>query len=291
MGAALVRVDVVDEREHVLLVARVVAHRQLDGHVGVGVFDHDGVLQEALARLVEVVHELGQAALGVVGLDAQLLIVLALVGQRDRDALVEVGQLAHPGRQRVEAVDGVEEDRGVGLEQDGRAGLLAVGHVADAPQRLGRVAALEGHLEHALVAPDGHLQPVAQRVHAAHADAVQAARDLVGVLVELAAGVEHRHHDLDGRLALGRVHRDRDAAAVVGDRDRVVTVDHDLDVVAVAGERLVDRVVDDLVDQVVQPTHAHVADVHGRPLADGPPGLRAPGCCRRRSRRARPAAR
>ena len=37
---------------------------------------------------------------------------------------------------------------------------------------------------------------------------------------------------------------------------------------AVAGQRLVDRVVDDLVDEVVQPADAGRADVHAGPLAD-----------------------
>ncbi len=97
---------------------------------------------------------------------------------------------------------------------------------------------------------------------------MEPAGDLVGVLVELAARVEYGHHHLDGRLPFGRVHLDRDAPAVVGDGDRVVFVDRDLDVVAVAGERLVDRVVDDLVDEVVEPAHAHVADVHRGALAD-----------------------
>ena len=123
--------------------------------------------------------------------------------------------------------------------------------------------------EHAAVAADLDVEPVRERVDAAHADAVEAAGDLVGVLVELAARVEDGHHDLDGRLALGRVHLDRDAAAVVDDGDRVVLVDRDLDVVAVARERLVDGVVHDLVDEVVQPAHADVADVHAGPLADG----------------------
>ena len=43
-----------------------------------------------------------------------------------------------------------------------------------------------------------------------------------------------------------------DAAAVVDDGHRVVDVDRDVDLIAVAGERLVDRVVDDLVDEVMQ---------------------------------------
>ena len=60
---------------------------------------------------------------------------------------------------------------------------------------------------------------------------------------------------------------DRDAAAVVDDRDRVVDVQRDVDLVAVPGQRLVDRVVDDLVDEVMQPGRAGRADVHRRPLA------------------------
>ncbi len=54
-----------------------------------------------------------------------------------------------------------------------------------------------------------------------------------------------------------------DAAAVVDHRDRVVDVDGDVDLAAVAGQRLVDGVVDHLVDEVVQPGLAGGADVHG----------------------------
>jgi hypothetical protein len=49
------------------------------------------------------------------------------------------------------------------------------------------------------------------------------------------------------------VHVHGDATPVVHDRDGVVEVDRDLDVAAEAGLGLVDRVVDDLVDEVVQP--------------------------------------
>jgi two-component system cell cycle sensor histidine kinase/response regulator CckA len=61
----------------------------------------------------------------------------------------------------------------------------------------------------------------------------------------------------------------RDAAAVVDDRDRVVGVERgDDDVVAVAGQRLVDGVVDDLEHHVVQAgAVVGVADVHAGPLA------------------------
>jgi hypothetical protein len=99
---------------------------------------------------------------------------------------------------------------------------------------------------------------------------VQAAGDLVAAAVaELAAGVQDGQHDLDGRLALLLHDRDRDAAAVVGDRDGVVRMDRHRDRVAVAGQRLVDGVVHDLVDEMVQTTDAGRADVHPGTLAHG----------------------
>ena len=65
------------------------------------------------------------------------------------------------------------------------------------------------------------------------------------------------------------VHRDGDAAAVVGDLDAAVAEDLDVDPAGVTGHRLVDRVVDDLPDQVVQTALTGGADVHARTFADG----------------------
>ena len=53
-----------------------------------------------------------------------------------------------------------------------------------------------------------------------------------------------------------------DLAAAVGEQC-------DADPGAVSGHRLVDRVVDDFPNQVMQPRHAHAADVHPRTLAHG----------------------
>src|SRR6266849_7144841 len=60
---------------------------------------------------------------------------------------------------------------------------------------------------------------------------------------------------------------DRDAAAVVFDRDLVIAQDDEVDFSTVAGERLVDRVVDYLVDQVMKPALGGVADIHPGALA------------------------
>ena len=64
------------------------------------------------------------------------------------------------------------------------------------------------------------------------------------------------------------MHVDRDATAVVVDLDAAVGEQGDHDPVGVAGQRLVHRVVHHLDEQVMEPPHVRIADVHGRALAD-----------------------
>ena len=114
-----------------------------------------------------------------------------------------------------------------------------------------------------------HLQPLAQRVDDGSADAVQTARDLVTAAAELAAGVQHGIDDLQRGLAGLLLDVDGDAAAVVADTDAVAGLNHDLDVFAVTGQRLIDGVVHDLIDQVVQTAGAGGADIHAGTFAYG----------------------
>src|SRR5690606_31661431 len=123
------------------------------------------------------------------------------------------------------------------------------------------------------VATHGEPQPARQRIDARDTDAVQAARDLVAVLVELAAGVQLGQRDLGGRAArlvlVVHLDLDRDAPTVVADRDRIVRVDGDDDLVAMPRERFVDGVVDDFEHQVVQAGPVGgIPDVHARALSD-----------------------
>ena len=98
---------------------------------------------------------------------------------------------------------------------------------------------------------------------------MQAAGHLVaGILAaELAAGVEDGVNNGDSGQAGIRLDIHGDAAAVIRDLNDVVLEDLDLNVVAVTGQRLVDGVVHDLIDQMVQAALAGRADIHARALA------------------------
>ena len=120
------------------------------------------------------------------------------------------------------------------------------------------------------VAPDAQDERRRERIDDGDPDAVQAAGDLVGILVEFSARVQLGHDDLGRGDALFVVDAGRNAAAVVADGAGAVGVQRDGHELGVAGERLVDRIVHDLVDHVMQARSVvGVADIHARPFAHG----------------------
>ncbi len=157
------------------------------------------------------------------------------------------------------------ENRSVGLEGDDGASVLALAD--DLHLRRGRALAVSLFVDLAAAVDLGDEQS-RKRVHARYAHAVQTARDLIAALVELTARMEHRKHHFESRFALFLVVVGRDSSTVVLDGYRVVFVYGDLYVRAVACQRLVDRVVDHLVNQMVKTLFADVAYIHGRTFAD-----------------------
>ena len=85
------------------------------------------------------------------------------------------------------------------MKGDLGAALLGL---ADHLQRVQRVAAAIGLAEDLAVAADLQFQLLRQGVDHRDADAVQTAGDLVGVVVELAAGMQHGQHHFGRRFAL-----------------------------------------------------------------------------------------
>ena len=262
--AALGGVDIVCEGDEGLLIAVVVLQGELRDGLALRAGEVDHVLVHGGLVLVEVAHILADAAL--VAEDVPLLPALALVADVDGEAGVQKGLLAHAGVQHVVVVDDLVEHLGVGLEAHG--GAVAVG-LAEHMDGLDDLAAGELHAVALSLLVDLDLEPLAQRVDDRSADAVQAAGDLVAAAAELAAGVQHGEHDLEGAFAGLLLDVHGDAAAVVADADDVALLDDDLDGGAEARQSLVDGVVHDLVDQMVQAGGRGRADIHARPFAHG----------------------
>jgi len=257
VGAALMGVDVVGEREDRLHVGAVPLHGNLDLALLALALEVDDLLVHGLLRAVHEADEVLDAALGV---ELGPLLTLALVDEDDSQPPRQERRLLQALGQHGARPLKLIEDLGVGQEGDRRAGLVT--RDAHGLQVADWHAARELLAPDLAVALDFAYQPFGQRVHHRDAHPVQAARDLVAAAAELAAGMELRQHDGYRWQALVGHHVDRDARAVVAHGDRVVRVEDDLDVVAAAGKSLVDRVVDHLVDEVMEAPLARGADVH-----------------------------
>src|SRR6266571_6157557 len=261
MGPALDRVDVVDEREDGLIVAIVILHRDFDeGSVGL-LREPDRIRMERILRAVDPLDVLGDASLELEHVPA----VVELVHDDDPKAGVQEGQLPQARRQDVVVeLDGLE-DLGIREEGDDRPGAF---RRSDDLEVRGFLATREPHPVFLAVPLHADLEPLAQAIDDGETDAVQPAGHAVHLPLELPAAVHPRQNDLDARRAVLRMDVDRDPTAVVRHGDGSVRVQGDLDFLAEARHRLVDRVVDDFVDQVVEAACVDRADVHRWPFSD-----------------------
>ena len=186
-----------------------------------------------------------------------------LDGQRHREAGAEHGlgaqQMAQPRSRDLRRV----EVGGVRQKVDGRAGV-APAHRIHLLQRASGHAGLETLTMDAAVLLHLHHEPLGERVHHGHADSVQAAREAVALVVELAAGVQLGEDEFDAGEPVFGVDVHGHAAPVVHHFDGTVVVERDVDVGAEAVQHFVDAVVHDFLNEMVG---AAGVRVHARPTA------------------------
>ncbi len=82
---------------------------------------------------------------------------------------------------------------------------------------------------------------------------MQATGESVAAVAELAAGVQAREDQLHAADLLLRMHVHGHAAPIIGHLERLILVQRDADGLAMPRDGLIDRVVDDLVGQVIRP--------------------------------------
>ena len=98
-------------------------------------------------------------------------------------------------------------------------------------------------------------------------DTVQTAARLVRIVVKLAARVQGREHDSLRCHALF-MHLHRNTASIVPDGAGSVRLQRHADLGTGARQVLIDRVVHDLIDQVIQSLRSHTSYIHTRTLTD-----------------------
>ena len=134
----------------------------------------------------------------------------------------------------------------------------------------------EGGLRHAVliellpkfaVAANSQLKLFGKGINNRYANTVQSTGNLVAVVVEFAAGVQHRHNHFRRRNPFA-VHFGRYATAVIRYADGLAHMDNHANLITVPRKRLIDRVVHKLEHHMMQACAViGVADIHTRALA------------------------
>ena len=281
VGTTLDGVDIVDVGVYVLVEVGIVHDGYLYRRTVLIRTQVDHLRDKRRTVAVDVTHELLQALLRVELLTLafghlhaileRMLLHHALILEHDLNTSIQEGQLAHTVCQDLPLVGRHGEDGIVRPELHERTGLtllpvadsLVLGDHMYRRERFTLLVVLSMDLAVAIHL-DVHLG--GECIHAAHTHTVQTAGHFVGVLIELTAGMQHGHHDLQGRLMLLRMHIHRDTTTVILHRDRIVLIDVNSYLRAETCQGLVDRVVHHLINQVVQALLRDVADVHRRTL-------------------------
>ncbi len=81
---------------------------------------------------------------------------------------------------------------------------------------------------------------------------MQTTGDFIGILVELTTGMQLGHDDFRSRNAFTGMNIRRNAAAVVGDRNRSLGIERDRDDIGVTRKGFVNGIVHDFVDHMMQ---------------------------------------
>jgi len=117
------------------------------------------------------------------------------------------------------------------------------------------------------VPPDLQLYKLGQGVDDRKADAMKSSGDLVRPIIEFPSRMELHHDHFHGGPFLFLVEIDGDPPAIISHRDTVIEMNDDIDAMTVSGQGFIDAVVNQFMDEMMEPFDSGISDIHGRPLS------------------------
>src|SRR5712692_3788354 len=215
-----------------------------------------------VSTLVQVLNEFGYAA-AIVEL-VRAFRLFTFVVNRDANSFVEKSLFSQTLRELVKTEFDRVKNLSVRFEGDLRPALPRLAswcEMGDGDPAFVYLLVCQA------VTPDFQVQRLRKKVDDRNANAVQSAGNLVSVGVELAASVKFGHYDFGSGLLFLLHHIDGNAAAVVHYRNGMIKMNSYFNGVAESRQSLVNRVIDDFVNQMMQAQLACGSDIHRRSFA------------------------
>ena len=190
-----------------------------------------------------------------------------IILQFNLDALIEKGQLPDTMLQRFIAVDRFRKDRVIRPEMDACSRILGITFPFYI-KRTNGLTLTELNAINLAVFFDLDFHASAQSVDTGNTNSMKTAGDLITAIAKFTASVQDGHNNFNGRFA-DLMHFNRNPAPIIDDGDAVIFSDFNKDMVTVTGQGLIDRVIDDFINQMMEPTGTDTADIHAWPFANG----------------------
>ena len=235
-----------------------------------GLFVVADLLVQRFFRRVQVANEVNDAALVFeddwLGMGTFWTFVL----ESNLKALIKKGHHLKALEQGLRSEDRFVENGGIGPETNRGAGSTLRGLAANLKFGGEFPAVGEVHVVAVVRVVDLDLDSLRQCIHDGNTHAMQTAGNFVTGAAEFAARVEHGENDL------GRAHAlhlrigmfiDRNASAVVDDFATPIGQQRDFNTRGMSGHCFIDRVVDDLIDQMMQARWTGRTDIHAGSFA------------------------
>ena len=97
---------------------------------------------------------------------------------------------------------------------------------------------------------------------------MQAAGYFISPAAEFAAGMKNCENYLYGRKSCFFLDIDRNSTAVIHYRDRIILINLHFDLITIAGQGLIYRIVHDLIHKVVEAPHRSTSNIHTGTFTD-----------------------
>ena len=248
MHTALRCNDVIYEAENIFVIGIIVLQGYFHIDIILGSLAVDDLIIDRCLAPVQVGHEFLDTTLIVEGIFAALLLRSPEILQRDLQILGQESRLSQTNTQGIIIIDQLIEDHGIRLKGDLGSRTFGLTHHLKIIHNSSSFIPL---LIDLAVTTDFNLQPFGQSIYNGGTYAVQTAGNLISSTAEFTACVKDRKYHLNCGTSGLLLNVNGDTTSVIHNRYGIILIDVNLDLTAVTGKGFINRIVHDLIDQMV----------------------------------------
>ncbi len=265
MGPAFMGVDIIDKTVTIFGIGIAVLERHFHLNSVFHSFTIDNILINGRIAPVQILDKFFDAALIVIYFGPDR--VFSLVRQCNFQPLCQKSRFPKPDLKRLKIEFGRFKNLLVRKERDGRSGQVRFAG-ADHLQGIAHFSLLISLSVQLSFAADRYLQPLGKRVDDGRAHAVKSSGYLVSAAAEFTSCMQDGEYHFHRRLSRLMVDSRGDAPSVILHCNGIIFMYGHLNMTAVSGQRFINGIIHDLIDQMMQSSEGDVINIHSGPFPD-----------------------